>query len=139
MRFVTVLSLFTFLGTGSFQPDPLWSWFKKPLVMWFSHPQLPHLITLMVWCDFQSDASCLDQIFGGEEQVLQTETHVVLHGLIVTLQLAPLLLLLQDDTMDQPQALPQSFMQQPDLLLRARLLSIVGQGDDAPLVRGVVR
>lgn len=80
----------------------------------------------MVWCDFQSDASCLDQIFGGEEQVLQTDTDVVLHGLIVTLQLAPLLLLLQDDTMDQPQTLPQSLMQQPDLLLRARLLSIVG-------------
>lgn len=93
----------------------------------------------MVWCDFQSHASCLDQIFGGEEQVLQTETDVVLHGLIVTLQLTPLLLLLQDDTMDQSQALPQSLMQQPDLLLRARLLSIVGQGDDAPFVRGVVR
>lgn len=93
----------------------------------------------MVWCDFQSPASRLDQVFGGEEQILQTETDVVLHGLIVTLQLPPLLLLLQDDTVDQPQALPQSLMQQPDLLLRARLLSIVGQGDDAPLVRGVVR
>lgn len=93
----------------------------------------------MVWCDFQSDASCLNQIFGGAEQVLQTEPDAVLHGLIVTLQLAPLLLLLQDDTLDQPQALPQSLMQQLNLLLRARLLGIVGQGDDAPFVWGVVR
>lgn len=40
--------------------------------------------------------------------------------------------------MDQPQALPQRLMQQPDLLLCARLLSMVGQGDHAPFVRGVV-
>lgn len=100
--------------------------------------EIPHLVTLMVWRDFQSDVSGLQQIFGAEEQVLQAETDAVLHGLIVTLQLAPLLLLLQDDTMDEAQALPQSLMQQPDLLLRARLLSEVGQGDDAPSVRGVV-
>ena len=93
----------------------------------------------MVWCDFQNDASCLNQIFGGEEQVFQTETDVVLHGLIVTLLLAPLLLLFQHDTVDQPQALPQSLMQQLDLLLRTRLLTIVGQGDHAPFIRGVVR
>lgn len=92
----------------------------------------------MVRCDFQSHASRLKQIFGGVEQVLQTDADVVLHGLIVSLQLTPLLLLLQDDTLDQPQALSQSLMQQLNLLLCARLLCIVGQGDDASFFWGVV-
>lgn len=73
------------------------------------------------------------------EQVLQPEPDVLPHGLVVPLQLTPLLLFLQDDTVDQPQALPQSFMQQLHLLLRARPLRVMGQGDDAPAVWGVVR
>lgn len=92
----------------------------------------------MVWRDFQGHVLSLHQIFGGTEQVLEPEPDILPHGLVVALQLTPLLLLLQDDTVDQAQALPQSSMQQLHLLLRARPLRVMGQGDDAPVAWGVV-
>lgn len=97
-----------------------------------------YLSALVVWGDFQSRVLGLRQIFGAVEQVLQPEANVLPHGLVVALQLAPLLFLLHDDTVDQTQTLPQSRVQQLHLLLQAGLLGVVGQGHDAPAVWGVV-
>ena len=96
-------------------------------------------ITLVVRSDFQGLALALCKTLGAVEQVLQPGPDVGPHGLVVALQLAPLFLFLQDDTVEQPQALPQSRMQQLHRLLTAGLLRVWGQGHDAPAVWGVVQ
>lgn len=93
----------------------------------------------MIRCHFQGLALSLSQIFGGAEQVLKPESDILPHALVVAFQLSPFLLFLQDDTVEQPQALPQSRMQQLHLLLCAGLLRVWGQGHDAPAVWGVVQ
>lgn len=102
------------------------------------HKHILYLSTLVVWRHFQGSVLGLGQIFGGAEQVLQPEADILPHCLVVTLLLPPFLVFLQDDTVDQAQALPQSPVQQLHLLLRAGLLCVMGQGDDASLVWGVV-
>lgn len=92
----------------------------------------------MVWRHFQGSVVSLGEIFGGAEQVLQSEADILPHCLVVALLLPPFLVFLQDDTVDQAQALPQSPVQQLHLLLRAGFLCVMGQGDDASLVWGVV-
>lgn len=92
----------------------------------------------MVWRNVQSLLS-LSQVLGGVEQVLQPDLHTLPHGLVVTLLLPPLLVFLQDDTVDEAQALAESTVQQLHLLLCARLFWLVGQGYDASSVWGVAR
>lgn len=93
----------------------------------------------MVRGHFQDHVLGLHQSFGGAEQVLQPEPDALLRGLVVALQLAPLFLFLLDDTVDQPQALPQGRVQQLHLLLRAGLLGVRGESHDASCVGGVVQ
>lgn len=92
----------------------------------------------MVWRYVQSLLR-LSQVFGGVEQMLQPDPHTLPHSIVVALLLPPLLILLQDDTVDEAQALAKSSMQQLHLLLGAGLLCLVGQGDDASPVWGVAR
>lgn len=92
----------------------------------------------MVWRHIQRLLT-LSQVFGGVEQMLQPDPHTLPHGLVVPLLLSPLLVFLQDDTVDEAQALAESSVQQLHLLLRAGLLLLVGQGDDASSVWGVAR
>lgn len=90
----------------------------------------------MVWRHVQSLLS-ISQVFGGVEQMLQPDPYGLPHGLVVAFLLPPLLVFLQDDTVDEAQALAESSMQQLHLLLCAGLLCLVGQGDDASSVWGV--
>lgn len=69
--------------------------------------------------------------------MLQPDPYGLPHGLVVAFLFPPLLVFLQDDTVDEAQALAESSMQQLHLLLCAGLLCLVGQGDDASSVWGV--
>lgn len=98
---------------------------------------LIYLITLIIRGNLQVCAVGLHQTFGAVEQVFQSGSHVLPHGLVLILQLAPFLLFLLDNTVEQPEALPQSRVQQLHLLLRAGLLRFWGRGHEALSIWGV--
>lgn len=87
-------------------------WKSKSEIM----PFILHLVTVVIWSHIQGPIFAPQQISGAVEQVLQPCSDICFQGFIVVLQLAPLFLLLLDDTVEQPQTLSQSRVQQLHLL-----------------------